>query len=266
MSDYKSEALMDEDIDLVIQYLNEQLDADRAADVRARLEHDPDFVRLAAPLLLAWDAMRTGRPSTPAETERRWERFTRAADFEHHRKRRITRRNWIMSIIVAAIALPGFWFRGEIRAQYRDWRDYAVVRPDTGWVTVRDHIRVRVEPNARFRKAGKAGDVQRTKLDDGVVHVQVDPIDTTNLMGPVLPIIIRTRGGEVVSAYGNFTVTVHEDTTFVEEHDPVRARYVGFMPYASLTMVGTNDTARPVHVATGKRYRLVRGSPPVLVP
>src|SRR6266704_907210 len=50
----RSDMIVNDDVELLTRYLNEQLDPERVAIVRRRLEEDPAFLNWAAPLLLAW--------------------------------------------------------------------------------------------------------------------------------------------------------------------------------------------------------------------
>ena len=261
------DTIIQNELELITDFLNRQLDPVRAEAVRKRLEEDPDFLDLAAPLLFAWSVKpEWERPESAAEAEKHWDEFTKRADFAHHRKRRIRRNWWIVGIFVAAIGITGLLLRGEIQGAYRDWRDYAPWQADTGWTALRDHIQVRIEPGARLRTARAMRDVQRAKVDAGSVHFRVQLTDTTSITPSTIPLVILTRGGDVVSGYGDFTVTVTGDTTVVEEHQPQRQRYIGFMPFPSMTLVSTSDRAEPVRVQTSQRFRLVRGSPPERLP
>ena len=76
-----SVARMD-DIELVIRYLNRQLDPDTAEQVRVRLETDPEFYILAEPLLFAWSVPRhlERNPLPAGELEEMWDKFTKRAE------------------------------------------------------------------------------------------------------------------------------------------------------------------------------------------
>src|SRR5687768_10197589 len=78
-----------DDLELVIRYLNQQLEPEIAEQVRVRLENDPEFYNLAEPLLFAWRIPRhvDRHPRPPGELEEMWDRFTRRAGFVHQRQR-----------------------------------------------------------------------------------------------------------------------------------------------------------------------------------
>lgn len=267
MSDMRSEAMIDEQLDLITQYLNSQLDAKRAAEVRSRLENDREFLQLAAPLLLAWDAMRNGRPARAGEAEKRWDEFTRKADFEHHRKRRILRRNWLIGIVLAAITLPAFWFRADIRAQYRDWRDYTAVASDTGWITLRNHIQVRFDEGTRVLLARNATPNSHPAKLRGSAVFSVRPIDSTAFPPSTLPVVVHTAAGNVVGHLGDFSVTASGDTTTVEVLTPTRPMRIGFAELPDIVILGGPDMKTNVlMLRRGQRARLVRGAQPELIP
>src|ERR1051325_4620711 len=94
-----------EDVQLIIEYLNKQLDPDRAAAVAKRLQEDPVFLDLAGPLLVAWSVPThwERNPVPQAELEKHWDRFTKAAGFAHqkiNRRRRLLTGGSIIIILL----------------------------------------------------------------------------------------------------------------------------------------------------------------------
>jgi hypothetical protein len=201
------------------------------------------------------------KPRPEGELEEMWDEFTKRAGFVHQKKRTKARRLWMLAILLAVASLSGFLTRGRIQSAYRDWRDYAPVTARTDWVRLRSHIEVRLEPGARMRATKElVRGSQRVKLE-GTAHFRVQLTDTTNLSPATTPVVLLTRSGDVVSGYGEFTVSVRGDTTDIEEIPPARPRYIGFMPFPSLTMVRAGDHADPVRIQSGERVRLVRNQP-----
>jgi hypothetical protein len=159
--------------------------------------------------------------------------------------------------------------RGRIQDAYRDWRDYAPVSTDpTDWISLQPNIQVLMQRQTRMR-AAKAllRQAQHVKLAGGTVRVRVEFADTTDLTVPsTIPLVVHTPAGVVFSSYGHSSVTVNGDTTIVEAHAPGRERYVGFMPFPSMTMVRSNDETDPVRVQQDTRIRLIRGFNPERIP
>jgi len=108
------------DLELLTSFLNRQLDPERDAQVRDRLEHDAAFKEFAIPLLVAWSVpphwKRQPRPA--GEAERMWDRFTKEAGFVHQRRAARKRKLWMLGIVLFVVALSSFAFRGAIRDRY----------------------------------------------------------------------------------------------------------------------------------------------------
>lgn len=255
--------MLGDDLELITRYLNNQLSPEQRADVERRLSTDQAFYEYVEPMLFAWTVAQqeVRKPRPEGELEGMWDEFTKRAGFVHQKKRAKTRRLWILGIVVTIIGLTGFLTRGRIQSAYRDWRDYAPVPADTGWVPLRSHIHVRLEPGARMRATKElVRGAQHVKLD-GTAHFRVQLTDTTTITPATTPVVLLTRAGTVVSGYGDFTVSVRGDTTDIEDTPPERPRYIGFMPFPSMTMVGTSEYADPVRIQSAERVRLIRGQP-----
>lgn len=253
---------VNDDLALIVRYLNRELDSGMAEQVAKRLDEDPAFYSLAEPLLYAWSVPpRLERKPRPAgELEREWDKFTKKAGFRYQRRKARRFRLWMLAIILAVSGISGFLYRGRIQSAYRDWRDYAPVTGHTGWVRLRDHMQVRLEPDARLRAAKELqNDAQFVKLEAGRAHFRVELTDSTTMTPDMTPVVVRTRAGHVFSGYGDFTVTVRGDTTDVRDNPSERTRYIGFMPFPSMTMVRDNEYTEPVRVQSGELVRLIRG-------
>lgn len=264
MSEQNLAPVMD-DMELISLYVNEQLPGDQMERVRERLNTDDEFRYLAEPIMFATALLRQqmSRPRPPGELEKQWEKFTRRASFTHQKMRARARRWWIVAILLALPGITGLLGRQRIQSAYRDWRDYAPVAHATGWIRLRDHIEVRLEPGARMRASKEVtGNAQRVKLT-GVAHFRVRLVDTTDITVPrMTPVVVLTRGGTVFSGYGDFSVATSGDTTIVEDHRLEKPLYAGFMPFPSMTMVRSDEFTDPVRVQQDTRVRLVPGSPP----
>ena len=250
-----------DDLELVIRYLNQQLEPDIAEQVRVRLENDPEFYNLAEPLLFAWRIPRhvDRHPRPPGELEEMWDRFTRRAGFVHQRQRARRRRRWLLAIVVFAIGISAFVMRDQLTRAYRDFRDFETVRADTGWVTMRDSNQVRLTAGARLRSSKRIEDgVHRVRLE-GTARFRVFPTDTSGFAPPMAPLAVETRGGDVFSTFGEFTVTTRGDTTDIEVHRPSRRRFFGFIAVPTAVLVRTNSDENPMSLGETQAARLIRG-------
>lgn len=269
MSEQNLAPMMD-DMELISLYINEQLPEEQMEQVRERLNTDEEFRYLAEPMMFASALLRQqmSRPRPPGELEKHWNTFTKRAGFEHQKQRARARHWWIVGIVLAAVGITGLLARDRVWSAYRDWRDFAPVIVAAGeWLPLRDNIEVRLEAGTTLRAAKELQrDVQHMKLDRGTAHFRVQLTDTTNIMPATRPVVIDAGGSQVFSGYGDFTVTTSGDTTLVEEHEPVSPRYIGFMPFPSMTLVRTNDYSDPMRIQSGWRVRLIRGSTPERVP
>jgi hypothetical protein len=83
-SDDADNTKIDEDLELVVNYLQGRLDPARHEAVRKRLEEDEAFHYLAEPLLIAWSIPKhlERHPRPKGEWERAWAEFKRRAGIE----------------------------------------------------------------------------------------------------------------------------------------------------------------------------------------
>ena len=265
MSERDVTLAMGDDLELITLYLNEQLEPEQMDAVRRRLNEDQEFYNLAEPLMFAWAIPRhvERHPRPAGELEKHWDEFTKRAGFVHQKKRAKVRRLWMIGIVVVALGLSSFLMREQIQSAYRDWRDYdPMVATDSAWIPLRENMQIRPERGARMRVAKELKNgAQFVKLDAGQAHFRVQLKDSTVISPDRTPVVVRTRATNVYSGYGDFTVTVRGDTTDVQDLPPARPRYVGFMPFPSMTMVRASDYAEPVRVQSGERVRLIVGQP-----
>lgn len=110
---------MNPDFAMISDYVCGELSEDKAAEVRARLETDPEFRDLAEPLLLAWSVPRKTKPMSHEELRRSWLQLRRRAGMppvpgqeeeadelaEFQRRREQARRSVIMRRVVFAASL-----------------------------------------------------------------------------------------------------------------------------------------------------------------
>src|SRR5687767_11756182 len=186
-----------DDLELVTRYLNQQLDPERAEQVRVRLENDPEFYNLAEPLLFAWSVPRhiERHPRPPGELEQMWDRFTRRAGFTHQRRKARRRRLWLLAIFAFVVGIPALVMRGELAMAYRDVRDLESVRAETGWITMRDSSQVRLAAGARLRSSKRIENGVHTVRLEGSARFRVYSADTTGPVPMMQPLVVETRGG-----------------------------------------------------------------------
>jgi hypothetical protein len=250
-----------DDLELLTRYLNQQLDAERAEQVRVRLESDPEFYNLAEPLLFAWSVPRhlERHPRPPGELEEMWERFTKRAGFAHQRRKARRRRLWLLLILAFAIGIPAFLVRGQLARAYRDFRDFETVRRDTGWITMRDSNQVRLAPGARLRSSKRIEEGVHLVRLEGSARFRVFSADTSGPVPMLQPLAVETRGGIAFTGMGEFTVTTRGDTTDVEVHRPSRRRFIGLMALPTAVLVATRVHENPVSIGETQAARLIRG-------
>lgn len=262
MSDMRSEAMIDEQLDLITQYLNSQLDPERAEEVRRRLQQDRDFLQLAAPLLLAWDAMRNGRPARAGESERRWDEFTKKAGFVHQRKKRIARRLWLLGIALLVIAPAIYLNRLNIRDAWYDARYFSEIPagqewqqlPDSSWIQLAVGSRARVSTQRLYD-----GAYQIVKLN-GTAHFRIEPPNPGGTIVPqTQPLSVDTRAGRVYSHEGHFSVTTRGDTTDVEVFRPARRSFAGIMALPTQVFLHAPGMVNPLELHETEAGRVVKG-------
>jgi hypothetical protein len=207
-----------EDIQLLTEFLNHQLDAERVALVEQRLREDAAFREWAAPLVLAWSVPADwGRePLPPGELEKQWDRFTKSAGFIHQ-KRKARRR---LLIVVAALAVAAattlFFARHRIQAAWEDARDYEPVQAINGEARLPNDAVLTLAPGSslRIQVRGGRNDVTRVRLH-GDAHVLVLRPPAKGLMPVFRPLIIDAGPASVSTANAELTVATRGDTTVV---------------------------------------------------
>jgi hypothetical protein len=252
MSEHNLAPAMD-DMELISLYINEQLPEEQMEQLRERLATDEQFRYLAEPMMFATAILRQQmtKPRPAGELEKHWDEFTKRAGFEHQKKRTKTRRLWMLSILLAVVALSGVLARGRIQGAYSDWRDYAPVPSDTGWIRLRDNIEVRLQDGARLRNAKTLRPNSQKARLAGSARFRVTMGDAA------VPVMVETRGGVLMLALGEATVHARGDTTLIEIHHPV-----SMFSYPPLAAITPEMNAAPTPLKGGDRYRLVTGKSP----
>lgn len=269
------EALKARDLELITDFLANELDPAQVAEVRRRLEEEPAFRDFAAPIVAAWNVPpRWQREAVDqAEVVSAWDRFTKLARFKHQRRK--SRRRFIIfgSVIMALLLVVplaiGVFVLGSLGNL--DPMRVAPMVPlvmDSGRVmTLFDGTRVSLEPDARLRALGAATPGNRGQMfleGSATFYGSVD--STTDPTRPGL-LTVQTHAG-IAGAFGAATIRVSArgDTTDLEVL-PLPAGVVGeratrsvgmLMPYRiSLTSMNS------FFLKPGERGRIVKGERPV---
>ncbi len=256
-----------DDLRLVTEYLNHQLDPERVAIVRRRLEEDQAFREWAAPLLLAWSVPKRHErePLPRGEIEKRWDEFTKRAGFIHQKRR--ARKRWLTIIAIAVIALgvTAFALRQRVRDWYEDRRDYAAVPWQADWIALPSGAQVKLEPGAHMKlRRTPRGDIRDVKLQGAAEFRAAPPQKPGELIPTIQPVAIITRGCVIMSARGEFGVAARGDSTAVVVHKPASPFWAGFIQIPTKVMMGDPGRTNVLSVGENRRGRCVRGEAPLL--
>ena len=272
MTDHRDSVLDNiDDIELITRMLNGQLDPDRVEAVRRRLEEDPLFRDLAAPLLLTWTVPRhlERKPRPAGELDRDWNEFTRRTGIGQSRP---APSRWRRGLRWLALVIFGMW---ALTIQLSD--DASVVREresspvpyDLGWIPLGEPfslIDVQLSPDATLRLAHRpVNDMLQVVLLAGTARFRISPFYATARAPRRTSLIVRTRGGHVSAGESEFTVTVSADTTDVQVH-PLSRR--GFLRSVQMTVIATTERQNVFHshgLNDLDRARLMRGRRPHVV-
>lgn len=251
-----------DDIELLTAYIREQLAPEKVALVRQRLDDDPEFRDLAAPLLLAWHYPPRWKvePLPPGELERHWDRFTKRAGFAHQKRRARRRRALVAGGIVLLFAAAAWLFRGPVREWYSDRRDFEPVEYREGWFELRHGIHVRLARGAelRARRGGRPGGSRLVKLK-GAADFRVERLTKNPIAPPDNGFEIETAGGMVGTLEADFSVRTSGDTTWVEVRRPGKPQLVGGFALPTFVYVQGARGAAALH--DDQRARIVKDQP-----
>jgi hypothetical protein len=220
------------DLELLTRFLNGQLDPEREARVRDRLEHDAEFKELAAPLLVAWSVPPQWKrhPRPAGEAERMWDEFTKRAGFVHQRRKR-RRRIWmIVGAIVLALVFGVCYFEDDLERSAVTAVFFEPV-PDSGgvgrWMTLLNGTQVRLDPRTEFKVINRlvGGGIQAVQLVYGRAHLKLD-WKPTKAGEPVSGLVLGQNKVSIVTDGAEFIVRASNDTTaldIIDRHAQARA-------------------------------------------
>ena len=268
---------LDPDFALVADYAAGALPPDAAETVRLRIEQDPEFRELAAPVLLAWES-RPAEPVDMAELTRAWLQLRRRAGMpavpgqndpalagdvaafnmrmERERSRRVRRRALQFAAAFAVLLAAPY-------AAVRYLQDVAPggERPATGFVGIpTDHVQQVLAPGTTgtfpdgstwtvIRPGTSVSFVGRFR-EGRVVYVEGDA--RFEVVKGAGDFVVHTPGAEITVTGTRFTVTTAADgTTTVSVHegevrlrgrfdDPTRHRRVSVLPAGQTGKVRRN--------------------------
>jgi hypothetical protein len=266
------EALKNPDLALISDYLANELDPERVAEVRRRLEEDPAFRDFAAPIVAMWNVTPAWKrePIAHAEVERSWAKFTKRAGFRGPRRSRW--KMWLM--IVAFIILAPFfaviafstyvasdlYFATKRSEKVGFVADFPVV-DSTRITTLPNGMKVALDSGAALRMARRDSTAFFTVVLTGKATFLVDP-DTLASPAIAQGLAVETQGGRVMIGIATAEVDARGDTTDVRvfglPQDP--------RPWARRLVMVTLLAAEPsslrnlqLMLVQGERGRMVRG-------
>lgn len=258
------DTIINDELELITEFLHQRLDPARADEVCKRLERDPEFLELATPLLFAWSVKpEWERAENVAEAEKHWKEFTKRADFTYHRKRRIKRRNWLIALVTTAIVgLVGF----VVVRQRTGFTGHssAIVYADSGWQAIAPYV------------LAKATDLKNLNVipgQDGMVTVELTGdarfrvnIDTANLRDRPARLRVVFAAGEAATDHGEFEVLQSGDSARVRVYTPPMRRIKDGSPVPTIVEVNTPwgmSQHKPLRVPERGGAFLRRQKPPV---
>ena len=227
-----------DDLELITRMLNGQLDPERVEAVRKRLEEDPAFRDMAAPLLLTWTIPKhlERHPRPEGEWEEGWSALTSRPGFrpEPPRRKRSSWSGWLTVIVLALVITAIIASGGPRTAQ----QFYTLVPQDTGWITLWDGIEAKLSPGAALEKASALVNWSRSVRLDGEARFRITTLDLPSRVLRYGVLRIDTQTGQVSAGDGEFTVSSRNDTTFVRV-DPLDPQRQASEPTRSTVSVAT---------------------------
>ena len=262
-------ALNDRDVDLVMDFVVGELSAEGVEQLRARIDRDPAFRRLAENIVAAWQIpLIADEPVDRAQLMRSWDEFTRRAGFTHQKRRARIRWITMSALVLLAIGVTGFAARSTLSDWYEDRRDFVAVDAAPGqWVTLLDGTQARLDSGATMR-------ARRAKLEKGGYEVKLTgsgqfrivPKDTDPMLPAVQPFAVHTSAGVVASMRGDFAVTARGDTTDVHVLPPTSRAKVSYILLPTIVLLEAPHEPNPVLLRDGQRGRLIRTKPTERLP
>jgi hypothetical protein len=277
--------LEDPDLELITDYLTNQLPPERLAEVKWRLEHDEAFRELAAPLVLAWTVPPLWQrdPVPSRQVAKYWNDFTKRTGIlerqqpkaaKPRRRRRWLR--WVVLLLLAPIVIPvlafGVLIVVAVFSGLRNARQVADVRwtehvasavTKDGWMPIANGW-VKLDSGAKVLTATVAQGprVNMVKLEGSARFRRAPGGDVASTSDTTF-LTVMTSAGFVSSPGGEFRVTTRVDTTEVE----VLARPGTTSPTRDLVALSNAPGGAPgiVLLTSGEVGRLEPGHPPVKV-
>jgi hypothetical protein len=269
--------LDDADLELITDYLTNQLPAERVAEVARRLDEDEAFRKLAAPLVLAWSIpLSAKREAMPrAELEAMWDDFTRRVGFVQQRRKARWRP---LRLIGGLFALFVFWLVAPFVVY--DAGPEGIAQPEQfvpvadsgGWMSL-GKARVKLDAGARLRRGKDTkGYSNLVKLEGSARFVHLPPSGVSFMPdGP--PFTVLTDAGIIVGSNADFRVNARTDTTEVEvlwrESDSKKATASQTDSRAQIpdhvVLTGMDGPVAVLVLASGEIGRLQSGKKPVKV-
>jgi hypothetical protein len=273
------EALKNPDLDLITDFLANELDPEQVAEVRRRLEEDSAFRDFAAPIVAAWNVkpLWQREPIARAEVEKSWAKFTKKAGFKHQRRRR--RWLWWTLGIALVLLLPVFAILGWGLYMSREFsqvqaRGRTVIAADP---PVFDSARLMTLPNGVKFAVDSGADVRMLSQSAGVAYSRVHLsgkawffIYPDSAKGTIAGqgLEIETPAGQVITNFAAIEVHARGDTTSVVVFGRPRdlPGLHGLVPMVLLMQPTSGVMPKRVVLTQGDNAEMIRPAAPVTRP
>jgi ferric-dicitrate binding protein FerR (iron transport regulator) len=257
---------LDPDMALLTDFVDGNMPEPQAAEVRARLQKDPNFRDLAAPLLLARQHGPRPHPLPRAELERKWLELRRRiglpeltdgpvvdpamdafrAKISEHKRGEERRRWYFLAAVLVFTIVP---IAGTQLYRLRDRGSQHTSATTSSVFELGDGSRVTLKPNSEIKYS-------REFLNRGVKltgEADFDVVRTST------PFSVRT-GSAIITVTGTH-FTVH---AYAGEPTIVSVT-LGTVQIAALNEAG-DLTSKTLTLTAGQRARIVLGATPEIIP
>ena len=284
------------DLELLITALNGHLSPERVAEVTRRLEEDPAFRDLAAPMLLTWSvpSYLERHPRPVGELESAWTEFAEMAGIAQpaaasaarpsgrvlwSRRRTWERIMWFIVAFMLIVPMGATIWYDVIKPEYFPEPTDGYVAPAvpatteadpvpyrSGWITLDNGIDVQLTPGAELRVSPRRLRGMRHLILTGIARFRVPELDPPGTPTRTQALVVETPVGFVTASESEFTVAAGADSTEVQLHVLPGGPPIPPSPLTLASVIEPADRERIVTLSEPGSARLVRGSDPVRLP
>ncbi|MBK7908682.1 MAG: hypothetical protein IPJ78_19330 [Gemmatimonadetes bacterium] len=284
------------DLELIINALNGHLSPERVAEVTRRLEEDPAFRDLAAPMLLTWSvpSYLERHPRPVGELEAAWTEFAEQAGIAQpatssaprpsgrvlwSRRRTWERIMWFVVAFMLIVPMGATIWYDVIKPEYFPEPTDGYVAPAvpatteaepvpyrSGWITLENGIDVQLTPGAELRVSPRRLRGMRHLILTGTARFRVPELDPPGTPTRTQALVVETPVGFVTASESEFTVAAGADTTEVQLHVLPGRSPLPPSPLTLASVIEPADRERILTLSEPGSARLVRGSDPVRLP